>query len=96
MSWGVVEGNGHCRESTSEAGHILATQRKDIPVEEDGQTVFSISPPPQIPGKADFYVNGQKLTVNKDYTLDNVGVLTILPGSGYALEITDQLEIKYL
>ncbi len=69
-------------------------KRMDLEVQFDGQRDFNL-PPPVVPNKAQLFVNGLKLTIGKDFTFSNSGVLTIL-SEFYPLEKTDQIEIRYL
>lgn len=69
-------------------------KRMDLEVQFDGQREFNL-PPPLVPNKAQLFVNGLKLTIGKEFTFSNSGVLTIL-SEFYPLEITDQIEIRYL
>lgn len=65
-------------------------ERLFVPVE--GQTIFTLSDPPQFPQLSELYVNGVKAEYGSDYSISGV-LLTWL--SELILEPSDEVEIYY-
>lgn len=77
---------------TLSAKNALIVQRK-LSGEQDGENKVFNTPEAFVSGSTRLYLNGQKLTIDKDYAEnENLTGVTFV----YAPEITDELSIEYI
>lgn len=77
---------------TLSAKNALIVQR-NLTGEQDGENNIFTTPEAFVSGSTRLYLNGQKLTIDKDYAEnENLTGVTLV----YAPEITDELSIEYI